>query len=136
MSEYAERTDPTRTNVLAALGVVIAAALAGWGTFSGDDDHQLRQYLVVVAIILVAAVIVFGIVIPRWPGATTALVLGGLSILSIAVFWTGLPPVLAAGAIALGLGLRERGDGKGTIAIALGALAVVLDLVVYVLDQT
>jgi ATP/ADP translocase len=135
MSEYSERTDGQRTNLLAALGVVVAAVLAAWGTF-GEDDYDAGEYFFVLGIILVAAAIVFGLAVRRWAGATTALVLGVLAILTIAVFWTGLPPVLAAGAIALGLGLHQRGDQKGTIAVGLGVLAVVADLVVYVLDMT
>jgi hypothetical protein len=134
VSEYAEAPS-NRFNLAAALGVVIAAALAAWGTF-GEDDYSVWDYVAVVAIILVAAAIVFGVVVRRWPGSTTALVLGVLAVLSVGVFWAGLPPVLAAAAIALGLGLRESGDSKGNIAIGLGALALVLDLVIYIADMS
>ena len=75
---------------------------------------------------------------PRWASsptaARTALVLSVLGVLSIAVFWSGLPPVLAAGGALLGWGARERTAGKAAIAIA--TLALVADLVVYVQDMT
>jgi hypothetical protein len=67
--------------------------------------------------------------------ARTALILGGLSLVTVLVFWTGIPFAPGAGAIALGLSLRESpaasGErGKATAAVALGALAVVASFVV------
>jgi hypothetical protein len=135
MSEMMERPNQ-RSAVLAALGVAVAAALAAWGTFGGDEEHDAWGYLLVLAIILVAAVIVFGVVARRWASGRTAVILGVLAVLTVAVFWTGLPPVFAAGAIALGLHKRESGDARmGNIAAGLGVLAVVLDLVIYVADM-
>jgi hypothetical protein len=65
------------------------------GTYSGDDAHANRQYIVVLVIILVAIGIVFGVVLPRSEGganaARTALILSVLGLLSVAVFWAGLP---------------------------------------------
>ena len=134
MSEMTERPDQ-RTNLLAALGIAVAAVLAAWGTF-GEDDYSAWDYLIVLAIILVATAIVFGVVVRRWPSARTAVVLGVLAVLTLADFWTGLPPVFAAGAIALGLGERESGDARmGNIAAGLGVLAVVLDLAIYIADM-
>jgi uncharacterized protein involved in response to NO len=51
----------------------------------------------------------------------------------LATFWTGLPPVLAGGAALLGW--TERTTGRGKVAIALGALALVADIVVYMGDR-
>jgi hypothetical protein len=64
----------------------------------------------------------------------TALILGVMALLAITLFWTGLPFALGAGAIALGLPLRERtarsgGRGKVTAALWLGAFAVILSFV-------
>lgn len=135
MSEMMERPNQ-RATLLAALGVAVAAALTAWGTF-GDEDNSAWEYLLVLAIILVAAAIVFGVVVRRWASGRTAVILGVLAVLTLAVFWTGLPPVFAAGAIALGLDQRESGDARmGNIAAGLGVLAVVLDLVIYIADMT
>jgi hypothetical protein len=66
--------------------------------------------------------------------ARTALILGVLALVTVLVFWTGIPFALGAGALALGLSARETGaasggQGKATAAVVLGALAVVLSFV-------
>lgn len=139
----------TRTSIApVAIGcTLLAAALAAWGTFgheSGaaqaveESGHGLGEYLIVLAIIAVGALVVFGWVVPRWASSPdagrTALALSVLGVLSIAAFWSGLPPVLAAGGAALGWAARERLAGR--LAIALAAFALVADLVVYVTDMT
>jgi hypothetical protein len=65
----------------------------------------------------------------------TVVILTVLAVLSCVVFWTGLPFPLGAGAIALGLSLRESstpttGRGAPTAGVALGTLAVVASFVV------
>jgi hypothetical protein len=121
---------------IALAAAALAAALAAWGTF-GDEDHGWGEYVVVLAIIAVAALAVFGWAVPRWAGSPaagrTALVLSVLGVLSIAAFWSGLPPVLAAGGAVLGWAARDRTAGR--VAIALGALVLLADLVVYVADM-
>jgi hypothetical protein len=121
-------------SALAAAG--LAAALAAWGTF-GDEDHGWGEYLFVLGVIAVAAVAVFGWAVPRWAGSPaagrTALVLSVLGVLSITAFWSGLPPVLAAGGAVLGWAARDRTAGR--IAIALGVLVLLADLAVYVVDM-
>jgi hypothetical protein len=69
---------------------------------------------------------------PPQQGTRTALILGILAVLTVLVFWTGLPFALGAGAAALGLSLRESpsGAGRATAAVVLGALAVVASFVV------
>jgi hypothetical protein len=121
----------------AAIAFLISAALAAWGTFGGDEDHATREYLVVLLIIVVAIAIVFGLVIPRAEAgehaARTALILSVLGVLTIAVFWAGLPPVLAIGGIVL-----ARTAGTSTLARAgliVGVLALLADLAVYMGDQ-
>jgi len=63
----------------------------------------------------------------------TALILGVLGVLTLLVFWTGLPFALGAGALALGLTLRESSApdrlGKPTVAVILGAFAVLVSFV-------
>lgn len=130
-------TDSARTPLLAALAVAVACLLAAVGTFtdptgnSPEADHTVGDYLVVVGIVLVAAAVVFGLVVrtaDRGNAARRAVVLGVLAVLSLAVFWAGLPPVLAIGAIACALAARDsdgRFSGGATAGLALGGLALV-----------
>jgi hypothetical protein len=55
-----------------------------------------------------------------------------LAVLTVLVFWTGLPFPLGAGAIALSLSLRESvpaENGRATGAVVLGAIGVVASFV-------
>jgi hypothetical protein len=60
--------------------------------------------------------------------ARTALILGVAAVVTGVLFWTGIPFALGAGALALGLPLREsaapEARGKSTAAVVLGAIAV------------
>ena len=134
---HATPTGWGRFGVPAVAAFVISAALAAWGSFSGDDSHATREYLVVLLIIAVAIAIVFGVILPRSVdganAARTALVLSVLGLLSIAGFWAGLPPVLAIGGIALA---RTAGaGGLARAALIVGGLALLADLAVYLGDQ-
>jgi len=134
----------TRHSILPAAlaGIAMAALLSAVGTFGllgeGSETHATREYLVVLAIIGVAALAIFGWAVPRallspavgWTGV----VLGVLAIVSVAAFWSGLPPVLAAGAVVLGW--AQRTTTRGRVAIALGTLAVLADIVVWLGDAT
>ena len=126
----------------AGAGIAIAALLSAVGTFGligeGAETHATREYLVVLAIVGVSAFAVFGWAVPRalvspaigW----TALVLGALAVVSVVAFWSGLPPVLATGALILGW--AQRATVRGRIAVALGALALVGDVVIWIGDAT
>jgi hypothetical protein len=65
--------------------------------------------------------------------ARTSLIMAIVAAVLIVVFWTGLPFPLAAGAVALGLSGRaavpERGRGRATAAIVLGALVLLVAFV-------
>jgi hypothetical protein len=140
--ESRSEMDAPRSRIAAAatLAVAMAAGLAAWGTFGGSD-HEAGEYLVVLAIIAVAAAVVFGWIVPRAlrreSAGTTALVLSVLGLATIAIFWSGLPPVLAAGGIVLGWAGRgaRTGPGLSTAAIVLGVLALAADVAVYVQDM-
>lgn len=130
---------PRLIAITAAVAVAIAAALAAWGSFSGDGDFG--DYWPVLLIIAVVAVIVFGFVVPRavggaWPAARTGLILSVLGLLTVAVFWSGAPPIFAFAGILLGYLARQRSEtGVATAAILVGVLALVADVVIYILDQ-
>jgi hypothetical protein len=119
---------------VAVLSVVVAAALAAMGTF-GRGDNALGEYLVALLISVVAAAIVFGAVIPRTERSgmysRNGAILSVLGVLSVFVFWTGLPPIFGLGGLYLG---SQQRDKLGLAAVALGALAVFAAAVVYFAD--
>jgi heme/copper-type cytochrome/quinol oxidase subunit 4 len=107
-----------------ALGAaILAASLTAIGTFRGNDDHQLRAYLVVLAIIVVATAVIFWVIVPRITDATRgALILAVLAVISVVLFWLGLP-ALFAGAAAY-LAASTRSSRETTVARVIAALAV------------
>lgn len=79
--------------------------------------------------ILASAVLVFGPVhrIIRRGGPTaarTAVVLAVLSVLSLGVYWSGLPCVLAGGAILAAHEARKHGTSRAAAALVLAAAAI------------
>lgn len=158
MSERAERleeaanarmTDLTPTPMLdrrsliwplAAVAVAAAAALAAWRTFGGDDD-DVAEYLVVLTVIVLAAVIVFGWLVRQTfrSGAFggTGLILAVLGLVSLLIFWSGLPPILGLAGAFLGWVGRERRKGNlAMAALVVGVLVLVADLLIYIQDLT
>lgn len=139
---YAPTTRRRNWPPFAVAGAGIAVVLTAIGTFwsplasydATRTQHDLLAYLVVVAIIAIGAAIVFGLVVRRAPetGADVrAIVLAVLSVLTIVVFWTGLPVVLAAGASFLAVsGSTRRVTAIVVLVLAalVGAAAVALAL--------
>jgi len=115
---------------VAVAAVGLATAFAVLGTYGETGDHGGRDLLIVLAIVAIGAAAVFGYVVPRGLGleaaGASALVLSVLGLLTVAVFWSGLPPILAAGGILLGWAGRnaERGRMMCRAAIAIGTLAI------------
>jgi hypothetical protein len=98
------------------------------------STHDLNQVPLLVGFALVGAAVVFGVVVAR--GLRTAprrtarrsLLLTAVGVLSMVVFWTGLPVILAAGAATLALDARRRLGrlpGTATAALVLAALITV-----------
>jgi len=117
-----------------ALGSFLASAvLTAIGSFSGNDDHQWRQWLIVLAISAVATAVVFWLVVPRIDNlARGALILAVIGLVTIVVFWLGVP-VVFAGAAGL-LVLEGRRSGGASVAFPVAAvLAVVTTLAAAVL---
>lgn len=92
--------------------------------------------LIVLTLISVAMMVSFFLrLIPReraaGRAARTGLIFGIVSILTVAVFWIGVP--FPFGATAVALGLRERDNpsdrGRATAAVVLGGLAVLASFV-------
>ena len=113
----------------AALAAALAVALLGLEyLLNTPSEDALREFLVVLAIIGVGTAVVFGLVVPRASrsSARSAIVLAVLALLGAGVFWAGLSPVLAVGAIVL----ARRADGVpgSRAALVIAALALVADL--------
>jgi hypothetical protein len=125
----------------AAASIVLAAVLAAWGSLSGNGDFG--DYWPVLVIIAVLAGIVYGLVVPRatggsWPAARTGLILSVIGLLTVALFWSGAPPIFAFAGILLGVLAGRRGEGGAvaSAAVAIGVLAIVADIIIYIGDQT
>jgi hypothetical protein len=136
----------------ALVAVGFAAFLAGWEAFAphshsaeelathGEED-SLGEFLIVLGIIGVGAAVVFGWVVRRGlrkeSAAWTALALSVLGLLSVATFWSGLPPVLAVGGILLGWASRDaaRARWAALMAIIVGGLALVADVAMFLQDR-
>ena len=92
----------------------------------GLSTQDLNQVPLLLGFAIVGAAVVFGVVVAR--GLRTApqrtarrsLIVASVGVVSIVVFWTGLPVILAAGATTLALDARHRlGRLPGTAIAAL-----------------
>lgn len=125
---------------VAIAAIAIATTLAAVGTYSGNEDQGTREFLVVCAIIAVAAAVVFGLVVPkglqREATGATALTLSTLGLLTVLAFWSGLTPILAGGGALLGWAGRDadRGRGMSWAAVVIGAIALAGYLAIYSTD--
>lgn len=124
-----------------AIGAIaIATTFAAVGTYGGNEEQGTNEFLVVCAIIAVAAAVVFGLVVPkglqREAAGATALTLSVLGLVAVLAFWSGLTPILAGGGALLGWAGRdaERGRGMSWAAVVIGALGLGGYLVVYLAD--
>lgn len=131
-------TDAKLWPMLAAAGVGLATVLVAIGTFwdlTGNDASEssgqgMPEFLVTVGILLVGAAIVFGLVARTASasnGGRRGLILAVLGLLSLVVFWTGLPCVFAAGAASCALVASPRGAAAK---VALGIAGVTTALAV------
>jgi hypothetical protein len=127
-----------RVLAVGALGMAAAIGLTAYGTFAGADRATESAYWIVVGISAAVAVLVFGLIVPRalrdgdaGRRARTGLITSLIALLSVAVFWSGLPPILGSAGILLGheaLRVRRGGTepaGMPRAAIVLGILALV-----------
>ena len=111
--------------------MALAVVLLAVGAYSGDDDDT--GYFIIASLIAIAvAIVLFWVILPRItrPGLG-ALIIGIVAVATIVVFWLGLPTIVGAAAISLGLSARESSaePGKATAGIVLGALAVIAHIV-------
>jgi hypothetical protein len=98
------------------------------------DDGGLVELVLTLGFVAAGLAVVFGVVVtrglhgPAEAETRQSLALAGTGVLSVVVFWTGLPIILAIGALVLANDARARlGRTPATawIAIALAALTAV-----------
>lgn len=123
------------------VGAIAFNALGQYADGSPGFAPSTGEFLAVCGFILAAAAVVFGFVVPRQLGkersGTSALVMSVLAaLLVLPLFWAGVPAVLGAGGAFLGWSGRRASTGSGMsqAAFALGLLAVVAWIAIYVLD--
>jgi hypothetical protein len=106
-----------------------------WAFTSGQ--HGLGGLLVSVAFVAAGLAVVFGVLVFRGRNtkpaveARLALALACTGVLSLAVFWTGMPVILASGATVLALHSRAvtgRTPATAAATVALAAIAAVIAL--------
>jgi 4-amino-4-deoxy-L-arabinose transferase-like glycosyltransferase len=125
--------------VLAGLGAAILTVIAlAVANFAGDGDNGgVPEYVVTLGGALAVVAALFGWIIPRSQRpARAGLVAGLVGVLSLPVFWTGLPFVLGPAAAALGLlGISRDGRrAEATAVVAVGALVTLAGIAGLVLD--
>ena len=107
-----------------------------------DGDPSPEAFLLSAGLSLALAAVVFGRIVPRVKeapdvavrAAKRGVVIGVLSVLSLALLWLGLPYPLAGGALSLGL-LGRGGERRRLAAVAIVVGVVVLLVgVVYLAD--
>ena len=121
----------------AGLAVLLSAILSVVLIARNTDDGPVwRVGLVLAASVLAFTGVVFGLVVRRVlrkgsarASAWTALVLGILAVLSLAVFWLALPPVFGVAALVLARDARDRRPFRGEAIAVTGAILAALGMV-------
>lgn len=110
------------------LAILIVVA-ANWDVRKGENGGT-GPALVTAIICLLLAAALFGFVVPRASNVErTTLILGIVAFVSIAVFWSGITPVLAAASVATAARLSAP-SRKALIAQVLGVVATVAALAI------
>jgi hypothetical protein len=122
-----------RAPLLAALGLGTSAVLTCIGTFWALNDaegteHGVGDWLLSVGVATVATALVFGLVVrtaAQGDPGRRALVTACFGVLSIVVFWAGLPAVLVAATVACALidkDVMGRFGTQSKVALVLAAV--------------
>jgi hypothetical protein len=129
--------DLPRIGTFAALLAAVPAALVTLAQEGG-----MRAYLPILALIVLVTLGVFAWGVPsaldldEQGPSVVALGLAGLALLTVPLFWTGLPALLGAGGIVLGRMRDDEPEGRSLAqaAVRLGAASIVLYLMLFVVD--
>jgi hypothetical protein len=134
----------TTTTVRSAAPPVLATGLATGGLalfWTVYGAHDWGELLSIAGIVVVATVLVFALAVPRalrresLGGPALALAIPGL-VLALPAFWSGLPFILGVAGAFLGNAgrTRERGGNASLAALAIGVLAALGYLAIYIGD--
>jgi hypothetical protein len=115
--------------------------LAAIDVFGGSNGGLVGLFIVA----LLVGVTTLGVFFWAVPWATSldepgpsvvALVASILGLLTVVIFWSGLPPVFAAAGIVLAWPARDGWEGRNyaRAAVALGVAAIALDVIVLAAD--
>ena len=136
VSTAADQAQATRLLVPVA---VVSTLLAM--TLSVIGAHDAGERFFEVAVQIVAAVVIFGLVVRRGlrqeSAGGRALAMGIIGLLLVfPAFWLGVSVQLGAAAVLLGFAGRRApsGSGKAIVALAIGALTVIAYIGIYVGD--
>ena len=136
-TEEPSESELARTAGLAALLAAVPSALMTLG------PGGVRQYVPILALIVLVTLGVFAWGVPSAlnlydeSGPTVvAVALSGLGVMTLLLFWTGLPAVLATGGIVLGRTQLEFPEHRrlAMAAIRIGAASIVLYLLLFISD--
>ena len=135
-------TKPTESELpkVAGLAALLAAVPPAFGTLG--QEGGVRDYVPILALIVLVTLGVFAWGVPsamnlEEPGPSiVSLVLSGLGLLTVLLFWTGLPAVLAMGGIVLGRTQLDVPEDRrlALAAIRIGAASIVLYLLLFITD--
>jgi hypothetical protein len=125
---------------IAGAAALLAAATAALSTFA--EEGGIRAFLPILALIVLVALGVFVWGVPtaldldEQGPSVVALGLAALALLTVPLFWTGLPAVLGTGGIVLGRMREDEPQGRrlAQAATRLGAASIVLYLLLVVVD--
>ncbi len=133
---------PTESELpkVAGLAALLAAVPPALETLA--QEGGLRDYVPILALIVLVTLGVFAWGVPSAlsldePGpSVVGLALSGLGLLTVLLFWTGLPAVLATGGIVLGRTQLDVPEDRrlALAAIRVGAVSIVLYLLVFIAD--
>ena len=137
------RRTPRETILVATAAILIISTACGYWLVAGGSNEYLGWVIVSVVGTLIAAALLL-----RFVPATEAdtdgnaparrsLVLGVIALVTIAVFWTGLPIVVGIPALVLGAEGRARAGtyghgGEATAGALLGAVAALAAAVILI----
>lgn len=125
---------------IAGLAACLAAVPSALMTLLGPEG--VREYVPILALIVLVTLAVFAWGVPSalnlyesGPSAV-ALALSGLGVLTLLLFWTGLPAVLAMGGIVLGQTQLDVPEDRrlALAAVRIGVAAIVLYLLLSIID--